>query len=60
MMTEFYLVEDFPKNQIEFEKRFATEKACFDYLFKMNMYSGSIEEIQNLSVKNSCAMCNKW
>jgi len=34
-MTDFYIAEDFPQSQIEFEKRFATEKACFDYLFKM-------------------------
>ena len=41
-MTEFYLKEDFPKSQIEFEKRFATEKACFDYLFKMKWPEGFV------------------
>ena len=41
-MTEFYITEDFPKSQIEFEKRFATEKACCDYLFKMKWPQGFV------------------
>ena len=41
-MTEFYITGNFPKSQIEFEKRFATEKACFDYLFKMKWPEGFV------------------
>jgi hypothetical protein len=32
-MTEFITTEDFPKNEAEFDKRFSTEDACFEYLF---------------------------
>ena len=34
-MTEFIITEDFPKNEAEFDKRFSTEDACFEYLHKM-------------------------
>ena len=41
-MTDFYITEDFPENQIEFEKRFASEKACYQYLFKMKWPEGFV------------------
>ena len=41
-MTEFYITEDFPTSEIEFEKRFHTEKACYDYLFKMKWPDGFV------------------
>jgi len=34
-MTEIIISEDFPRNQVEFEKRFASEQACRDYLAKI-------------------------
>lgn len=34
-MTEFSIAEDFPRNQVEFEKRFCSEQACRDYLAKI-------------------------
>ena len=34
-MTEFTITEDFPKNQVEFEKRFSNPRACYEYLFKL-------------------------
>ncbi len=33
-------MEDYPKTLIEFEKRFATEEACLDYLFKLRWPEG--------------------
>jgi len=39
-MTEFIISEDFPKNEAEFDKRFSTEQACFEYLFKLKWPSG--------------------
>ena len=33
-MTEFTIIEDFPKSEIEFDSRFSKPEACFDYLFK--------------------------
>jgi len=33
-MTTFTINEDFPKNEIEFDKRFSNATACYDYLFK--------------------------
>jgi len=34
-MAEIIISEDFPRNQVEFEKRFASEQACRDYLAKI-------------------------
>jgi hypothetical protein len=34
-MTEFIIMEDFPKSEIEFDQRFLDKSACYDYLFKM-------------------------
>ena len=31
-MTDFMITEDFPKNEIEFDERFLSPKACYDYL----------------------------
>jgi transposase-like protein len=39
-MTEFIITEDFPKSQVEFDRRFSTEKACYMYLFNMRWPSG--------------------
>ena len=33
-MTDFTITEDFPKNEIEFDKRFSEPKACYDYRFQ--------------------------
>ena len=35
-MTGFYISEDFPTSEIEFEKRFRSDKACYDYFFKVS------------------------
>jgi hypothetical protein len=34
-MTAFIITEDFPKSQVEFDKRFSTQRACYEYLFKL-------------------------
>ena len=39
-MTEFIITEDFPKSQVEFDKRFSTERACYEYLFKLKWPDG--------------------
>ncbi len=39
-MTAFYITEDFPKSEIEFDKRFASESACYDYLFMVKWPDG--------------------
>lgn len=39
-MTEFFIDEDFPRNQVEFDKRFGSEQACRDYLAKMKWPDG--------------------
>lgn len=39
-MTVFTIMEDFPKNEIEFDQRFLNESACFDYLYKMKWPNG--------------------
>lgn len=39
-MTEFIITEDFPKNQIEFDARFADEQACHEYLFQCRFPEG--------------------
>lgn len=41
-MKAFYITEDFPKSEIEFDKRFATEKACYKYLFTVKWPDGFI------------------
>jgi len=39
-MTDFTITEDFPKSEIEFDKRFSTPKVCYDYLFKQKWPNG--------------------
>lgn len=39
-MTEFTIMEDFPKSEIEFDQRFSNESACFEYLFQMKWPDG--------------------
>ncbi len=39
-MTEFIIMEDFPKSEIEFDQRFLDESACFNYLFKLKWPNG--------------------
>jgi transposase-like protein len=39
-MTEFIIMEDFPKSEIEFDQRFLDKSACYDYLFKMKWPNG--------------------
>ena len=39
-MTAFYIKDDFPKSEIEFDRRFATESACYDYLFRLKWPDG--------------------
>ena len=41
-MTAFYIKDDFPKSEIEFDRRFATESACYDYLFRLKWPDGFI------------------
>ena len=41
-MAEFYITEDFPKSEIEFAKRFSTERACYEYLFRAKWPNGFI------------------
>ena len=33
--------EDFPENEVEFDRRFHTEQACLDYLFQLR-WSGAL------------------
>lgn len=39
-MNEFVIVEDFPKNQIEFDRRFYDESACIEYLYQLRWPEG--------------------
>ena len=34
------MIEDFPKNEVEFDRRFHTEEACLDYLFQLRWPDG--------------------
>lgn len=36
------MTEDFPKNEVEFDRRFRDEQACHDYLFKLRWPEGFI------------------
>jgi transposase-like protein len=33
-MKQFIITEDFPMNELEFDKRFCNEQSCYDYLFQ--------------------------
>jgi transposase-like protein len=39
-MNEFTIMEDFPKSEIEFDRRFMDESACYAYLFHMKWPQG--------------------
>jgi len=39
-MEEFVITEDFPRDQLEFDRRFKDEGACIDYLFKLRWPDG--------------------
>lgn len=41
-MTQFVMNEDFPKNQVEFDKRFKDEQACHDHLFSLKWPRGFV------------------
>ncbi|MBW1866232.1 MAG: IS1595 family transposase [Deltaproteobacteria bacterium] len=41
-MRDFTITEDFPNNEIDFDKRFSDTKACYDYLFKQKWPNGFI------------------
>ena len=45
-MNESAIVEDFPQDQLEFDRRFSDEGACIDYLFQLRWPEGF-----------SCAKC---
>ena len=34
------MIEDFPVNEVEFDRRFHTDKACLDYLFQLRWPEG--------------------
>ena len=34
------MIEDFPKNEVDFDSRFSSEQACFDYLFQLRWPEG--------------------
>ena len=42
-MADFTISEDFPKNEIEFDKRFSNPQSCYDYLlnFRDSLRTGS-------------------
>ena len=39
-MSEFTITNDFPKSEIEFDKRFSSPEACYDYLFQHKWPNG--------------------
>jgi transposase-like protein/predicted RNA-binding Zn-ribbon protein involved in translation (DUF1610 family) len=39
-MADFTISEDFPKNEIEFDKRFSDPQSCYDYLFQQKWPDG--------------------
>lgn len=41
-MKENVIIEDFPKNEAEFDARFFNEQACYDYLFKCRWPDGYV------------------
>lgn len=41
-MKQFIINEDFPMNEIEFDKRFCNEQACYDYLFQNHWPDGFV------------------
>ena len=41
-MKQFLITEDFPANEMEFDKRFADEQDCYDYLFRNRWPNGFV------------------
>lgn len=41
-MKEFTITEDFPKSEIEFDRRFSNPSACYDYLFSLKWPDGFV------------------
>lgn len=41
-MKQFIITEDFPMNELEFDKRFCNEQACHDYLFQNRWPDGFV------------------
>jgi transposase-like protein/DNA-directed RNA polymerase subunit RPC12/RpoP len=39
-MTELTILEDFPRNEVEFENRFSNDQACYQYLFQLRWPDG--------------------
>jgi len=39
-MTDFIILEDFPKSEIDFENRFSNDQACYQYLFQLKWPDG--------------------
>jgi len=63
-MTEFIIYKNFPKNEIDFDRRFSTPAACYEYLFSLKWPDGFIcRKCQNnqywLSAKHLyiCSRC---
>ena len=34
------MLEDFPKNEVDFDRRFQSEQACYEYLFQLRWFEG--------------------
>ncbi len=41
-MRDFTITEDFPKDEIELDKRFSNPKARYDYLFQQKLPEGFV------------------
>ena len=41
-MTEYYIEDDLPKNEAEFDARFAQPEACYQYLFRIKWPEGFV------------------
>jgi len=41
-MSDFFITEDFPQNQAEFDQRFCDEQACYEYLFQQRWPEGFV------------------
>ena len=41
-MTTITLTDDFPENEIEFDKHFSDSGACYEYLFQQKWLAGFI------------------
>jgi len=50
-MADFTITEDFPKNEIEFDKRLSDPKACYEYLFKQKCQT--VSSVKNAATANA-------